>query len=358
MRTMTDFESLLRAGEKCCNGSRWKSSVQTFEMTILRQTSNNKKKLENNKYVPCKTADFMLCERGKWRRIQSHRVSDRQVFKVFCENVLKPAMRNKILNSNAASQVGKGTEYSIKLFRQGLAKAYRKWGKNFYVVTFDYHNYFGSIPHDKIGVSLGLEGNRMLEQYIEMFSNGIGIGGEPSQDIAVGYPSRLDRTMACQVLAYGRYMDDGYAICHTLEDARQALKDIRRISSELGLVINDNRTGISNMRTDSVVWLKKRTHLTDTGKIIMQITRENVRNELRNLKRQKRLVDNGEMPVDVVYQSILCWCSYANKYNSKKQVYRVAQEFSRIFNVPWDIAKKLTRRRLKGWINELRSKTS
>jgi len=354
------YETLLRAGERCCNGSRWKSSVQSFEMTLIRQTAKSKKNLDNGKFKPRKTSSFMLRERGKWREIKSHKIIDRQVYKAFCDTILKPSMANRILESNSASQVGKGTEHSIKMFRQGLAKAYRKWGRDFYVVTYDFHNYFGSIPHDQILQATGIHdefGLFILKQYIDLFDNGIGIGGEPSQDIAVCYPSKIDRMLACnkRVLASGRYMDDGYAICHTREDARHILASIRRKSDALGLVINGNRTRISYMAKDSVVWLKKRTRLTETGKIIMQLTRKNVRDELRNIEFQKRMVEKGDMPMETALVSLVCWVAYAKKYNSNAQVCRVIEHFEDSFGIP---AKKLLRRRSKGWITESRSKIS
>lgn len=38
---VASFSNLLESGVKCCRGGRWKPSVQTFEMTILRNTARN-----------------------------------------------------------------------------------------------------------------------------------------------------------------------------------------------------------------------------------------------------------------------------------------------------------------------------
>ena len=45
---------------------------------------------------------------------------------------------------------------------------------------------------------------------------GLGLGSEPNQVLAVALPSPIDHfvTECCGVEAYGRYMDDSYAI-HT-----------------------------------------------------------------------------------------------------------------------------------------------
>ena len=352
-----DFKNLLNVGLDCCKGGRWKYSIQAFEMTLLRNTAANKKKLESGKYKPKKTNNFKLCERGKWRDIKAHHITDRQVYKSFCNNELDKVIKNQVLENNSASQVGKGTDHSIRLFRKGLTKAYRKFGRDFYVVTADYHNYFGSIVHDKVSDIIHLSDEQsanIMTQYIDIFDGniGIGIGGEPSQKISVVYPSKIDRTLACdkRVISSGRYMDDIFVICHLKSEAQDILKIIINMSNGLGLQLNMKRTKISYMQKDSVVWLKKRTHLTESGKIIMELTRKNVRDEVRNIKRQKEQIENGERPLRSAFESIQCWSSYAVKYNSRQQMMRAIKFFMEQFNVPWDIAKKLFKKKNSGFI--------
>lgn len=352
-----EYENLLREGLKCCNGGRWKPSVQTFEMTLLRNTSKARHDLLEGTYKPHKTNNFKITERGKVRPIKAHKIQDRQVYKSFCENELKPAIKNKILPNNSASQIGKGTEYSIKQFRQDLAKATRKWKNDFYVITVDYHDYFGSIPHKNVleMIPLSDEASEMLMvQYVNCFDGdtGIGIGGEPSQNISIVYPSKVDRMLVCEpcVIASGRYMDDSYAIVHTKAEARYVLNKIVSMSKSIGLIINDKRTKISHMKTDTVIWLKKRTSVTGTGKIIMRLTRKNVRDELRRIRYHKDLIDSGRMPRYIADVSIECWCAYARTYNSKKQMKKVIKYYMETFKVDWDDIKILLKRRHTGWI--------
>lgn len=338
--------------------------MQSFEMTILRQTSRGCKRLRARKYKPYRTNDFWIRERGKWRLIRAHKIQDRQIYKSFCRYELKPMTEGRILASNSASQIAKGTDHSINRFKRVLAKAVRKWGRDFYVITYDDHDYFGSMPHDKIKESIKMsdEGSRwMLEQYVDIFQGdtGIGIGGEPSQDIAVVYQSKVDRMVACDpaVIGSGRYMDDGFAVVHKKEDAERILKEIINASENLGLVVNMKRTKISYMKKDTVVWLKKRTHIDkDTGKIVMQLSRKNVRDEIRNIKRQKKLITKGEMPKETAFISMECWMSYAGKYDSRKQAVRVLNIFMEEFGVPWETAKILLRRKHKGWMKICKTK--
>lgn len=357
---VVDYKNLLNGGLDACNGGRWKPSVQSFELTLLRHTSVNKKQLKERKYKPYKTNDFMLRERGKWRIIKAHKIKDRQVYKSFCKYELKPCTKNLIVNNNAASQVGKGTLYSIQTFKKGLVKATRKWKNDFYVVTFDFHDYFGSILHNKITEVIHLsdkESNKLLQQYVDIFPGncGIGIGGEPSQDISIVFPSKIDKMLCCDktVLDSGRYMDDGYAICHAKEEAIRVLENIRKVAEELGLILNEKRTKICWMKKDSIIWLKKRTFITNSGRIVMRLTRENVNEELRRIKYQKEKIDNGEMNRSIADASIECWCSYAFGYNSRRMMKRVIEAYMQTFDVPWSIAKVLMKKHHNGWLKSI-----
>lgn len=344
MDDFTDYRELLEAGRKCCNGYRWKQSVQMFELHIIRWTAKNRKELVSYKWKPKKTHDFIINERGKKREIKAHYIRDRQVYKSYNKVVLKPSFEPLLVESNSASREGKGTDYAIKQFRQDLAHAYKKWGRDFYVVTYDFHNYFYSIDHEQIKEDLTkyvIDRQDIFEEYIDIFDEvGIGIGGEPSQTIAITYPHKLDRHLLCsqKVLRSGRFMDDGYAICHTKRDAVETLKEIYDYSDMLNLTINEKHTRISYMETDSVIFLKKRTRIAENGKIIMHLTRENVNAELRRIHHQSQ---SDIQPMESILQSFSSWTSYALKYGGYYQVVRVSHYFSTVFNIPYEEVKKL-----------------
>lgn len=354
-----DYKNLLNSGKKCCNGGRWKPSVQKYELDILKRTSRNKRKLDRHKYRPGKTSNFSIYERGKKRNIKAHRIDDRQVYKSFSKYALIPNIESRIIQNNTASQPGKGTEQAILSFKEGLTKATRKWKNDFYVITWDYHDYFNSIPHEQIIDSIVFDDeylNNLLCDYVNVFNGdrGIGIGGEPSQNISIVYPSKLDRFLMLdnRVIDSGRYMDDGYAICYLKEEARAILQSIRTISEDLGLILNEKRTRIYWMKTDYVIWLKKKTHITETGKIYMELVNDNVRDEIRRIDYQKKMIDSGIMPRIIADISIQCWCAYAKNYNSYNKMWRVVSYYAETFNVPWSRAKLLLRKNNKKWINE------
>lgn len=376
-KEMVDYENLKRCGLECCKDGGWKTSIKNFKMKIVMHAATAREELLNGTYRPSPTHDFVLSERGKTREIKAHLVYDRMIYKAFCKYELWPAVTPLIIKNNFASQEGKGTEFAIKQFRQDLTHARRVVNSNhFYVCTFDYHNYFGSIDHQKsydlIAPRLScLASRNLLLLYLEIFldkdlrkqkmkqyrdisflnkafgedfiSVGIGIGGEPSQVIAVVYPSYIDRNISCRenVLGYGRYMDDSYAIVRTKEEAKELQKDFIQLSKDLNLEINPKHTQIFNMEKDSVTFLKKRTHLTDSGKIIMELTRKNVNDEIKRLKYYKKIYDKGKIKMKYVIDTLHCWVNYAIRYNSYQSIIYVFHQFYKIFGITVEQANSI-----------------
>lgn len=350
---IVDYKNLLHWGLKCCNNGRWKYKTQLFEINLLQRTSGNKELLISKKFNFGKTHDFTICERGKQRRIKAHTIDDRQIQKSFCQEEMIPAVQNRILPNNSASQKNKGTDYAIKKFRAGLAHAYKVCnGMDFYVIIYDFHDYFGSIPHDKcidsICKNLSDDDSReIFKLYTAMFPGdaGYGIGGELSQVVAIAYPSSLDRMLVCdkRVIASGsgRYMDDGHVIVRTKEDAHAIVELIIQRAAKLGLNLNEKRLNIYWMKKDIVIFLKKRTSMTDSGKIIMRLVRKNIRNALRSIKYYKKQYDANLINMGPIMQFIQCWLAYSRPYNSYKARIKVADTFCKTFDVPWEEVRKL-----------------
>lgn len=335
-----DTYALVLSGKKVLNGARWKASTQMFELKLLQWVANKRAELLAHTYTPKPPYIFWLSERGKTRKITSHHISDRMVYKAFVTYELWPAVMPYILPSNSASQIGKGTTYAIKLFRKHLAHAYKKCGRDFWVVTYDFHDYFGSIPHDKAYEMIAPwlsseEARHFLRVYFDNFPGhtGIGIGGEPSQVIAIVYPQKLDHRInqICGVIASGRYMDDGYAVCSDKESAAAVIEEIRAQTKALGLTINEKRTCKHYMKNESVTFLKKRTFIDERGKIVMRLTRKNVRLELSRLKYQAQKVKEGVMPIQSARDSFQAWYSYALPYQSFHARQRVLNKYKEYF---------------------------
>lgn len=144
------IESLTQAFYKCKQNVSWKRSVQNFEQNLFQNVSELHHKMDNCKNVSKGYVEFTIVERGKKRRIQACHISERVVQKSFSENILAPMLERTLVKNNCASQVGKGTHKAWEYFEEDLKKAYKKWGRDFYIIQGDFHNYFASIPHNKL----------------------------------------------------------------------------------------------------------------------------------------------------------------------------------------------------------------
>ena len=88
---------------------------------------------------------------------------------------------------------------------------------------------------------------------------------------------------------------------------------------------------VSWKRNESVTFLKKRTFIDERGKIVMRLTRKNVRLELSRIKYQAQKVKEGVMPIQSARDSFQAWYSYALPYQSFHARQRVLNKYKEYF---------------------------
>ena len=122
------YRKMFRYGKKCCNGVRWKQSVQNFEMHLFSGTARRRRELLAGKWKPQKGSHFTLRERGKVRPIDAPRIADRQIEKNHSNEVLVPLYTPGMIYDNGASRKGMGLHHCFKRLKQQLAWHYRRYG--------------------------------------------------------------------------------------------------------------------------------------------------------------------------------------------------------------------------------------
>ena len=55
------YRKMFFYGKKCCNGVRWKQSVQNFENHLFSGTANRRRKVLDQTWKPMKCSHFTLC---------------------------------------------------------------------------------------------------------------------------------------------------------------------------------------------------------------------------------------------------------------------------------------------------------
>ena len=91
---------------KCCNGVRWKASIQRFEINKLRWGASIQKDMILFRFKSKGFRRFDIVERGKLRHIQAVHVSERVAQKMICDYSLKQLVYSKLIYDNSASQEG------------------------------------------------------------------------------------------------------------------------------------------------------------------------------------------------------------------------------------------------------------
>ena len=372
-------------------GSKFKKSTQLYEMNQLLETAKIQRDLMNGTYMPDPGQKFVIKERGKTRYITSNTMRDKTVNHVLCDDVLTPVIEPKLIYDNGASQKGKGVSFHRKRFEAHMHHYYNTHHTNDgYILLIDFSGYYANIPHEKCLQVLSYfmeisdldletvetaeellrrifrtfsldvsrfsdeEISRMMQEKVDPLMNigvdpreltgekllpkGVDIGSQPSQNIGIAYPYRVDNYVKIVrgVKDYGRYTDDFYAIHSDKAFLRDLLEGITQVASEYGLIINPKKTRICKL-SQPFRHLQISYQLTETGALIRKISPKATARERRKLKAYKRLLDDGRMEYEEVENAFKGWIGGNWKMMSHQQIYSMNKLYEELFgrSISW-----------------------
>lgn len=327
--TVCDFGNLYRAMRKCAKNVKWKDSVAGYINNGLANCLRLQKSLENGTYKIDDYKNFTIYEPKK-REIVSTRMKDRVFQRSLCDNYLYDALTKHYIHDNCACQTGKGTDFARERLCAMLHKYYRKHGASGYVLQCDLSNYFGSTPHS-VGINAVDERvpDKWAVEHVTAVINsynqgtdpdvGMGLGSQLTQLIQLAVPDDMDHDIKERknIRQYVRYADDFLLISPDKKLLIQCREDIRHQLSELKLTLSPKKTKLYPI-TQGINFLGFHFRLLETGKVLMTLSRENIADERRKLRRQRKLADKGIMTkakCDECYQS---WKSHAENRNKKR----------------------------------------
>lgn len=356
------YGNIIRSAKKCTKGVSWKASVQAYHLRAISKTYTDYRLLKDGKVPRCMTRkEIAITERGKIRVITPIHIKDRVIQKTICDNALVPVLRKKLIYDNGASLKGKGVSFSRRRLENHLKKAVRKFGQDFYILTYDIKNFFGSIPHKQCRKALERyfpaelaniameiiknpvrekirqikdsgEMEKQLRELEEDKIKGICLGSQESQIMALAVPSCIDHYIKDRrrMKFYIRYMDDGVLIAKTKEELKKIFAELKAIMESLGMKFNERKTRITKAKK-GFTFLKVKYHISKTGKIIRRLTPKGTARMRRKLKKFRRKVDAGEMTLTNVYESIQSWMSHSKVANSHKTVRNMLRLYRNLF---------------------------
>ena len=342
------FNNLCKAGKRCCNGARWKTSTINFEADLVSRCYKKLDEIRNGKRKFQGFQSFNVVEHGKLRHIDALPIEERAIQKCLCENMLTKAYSKSFVYDNAASLKDKGMDFALNRLKEHLRRHYRKHGTKGGILQFDFKNYFASLPHDviKARAEKVIKDSRLkqlLYSFVDDFKKmgqsdgspiGVGLGSEVSQIIALDYASPIDHYIKdiCGIKGYGRYMDDGYIISESLERLKSLLSEIKRISSDIGICLSAKKCIIVPLRHHAFHFLKMRVFLTDTGKVLMKINKRCVKAMHRKIRIFHNWVKRKRLSFADVYQSYQSWRAHAKRCNCYHTLHNMDLFFGRIFH--------------------------
>lgn len=374
MEKYIDLNNLYKAYLQSKKSSSWKPQVQMYEMDYLAKIVATSNELESHAYHAKKGSSFIISERGKKRNIRSNPFSDRVIRRCFCDNCLIPELKKYLIHDNGAALRGKGISFTRRRLEQHLHEYYRKYGTNEgYILLMDFSKYYDNIRHDKLMEAIvkhiqnpeelwllskildnfkvdvsylneeqyknclnmkfnGEKQSRLNPKYLtgqKFMAKSLAIGDQVSQICSIYFPTRIDNY--CKIVRsirwYGRYMDDSYIISNDKQFLHEMLDKITDTAGELGIFINHKKTHIMKIN-HFFTWLKLRYKLTETGHLVIKVNPKTVTRERRKLKKYRKMVDEGRIPLIDVQNSFKSWLGTYNKLlsyrtkNNMKALYK------------------------------------
>lgn len=336
------YGNLYRAYRLCRKGVSWKGSVQKYITQAPLNVYQTWRKLQNGTYHSDGFFEFDIIERGKKRHIKSVTMSERVVQRCLCDNALTPMLKRTFIYDNGACQTGKGYSFVKERLTHHLRKHIRRYKTEGYILLFDFSNFFDNVSHTLTKKNLNCKFKDrkivgLLFHFIKMFGEkGLGLGSPISQNLALESANKLDHYIKeiLRVKGYGRYMDDGYLIHPSKEYLKKCLTEIKRICSELGIILNEKKTQIVKL-SHGFTWLKARFRITPTGKVIRKMYKRSVTKMRQKLKKFKKMVSEGIMEYKDVYTSWQSWRAYAKGFDSYRTIKSMEKFYNELFIEKW-----------------------
>lgn len=334
------FRNLYKSYKVCCLGVGWKKSTQLYRANAIFNVAKAHRELMAGKFKTKGFYEFDIFERGKPRHIRAVHISERVVQRCLCDNALIPLLERSFIFDNGASMKGKGIDFALNRLEKHLHRFWNEHGTDGYVLTFDVHHFFDSIPHDHIRRILDksvydARVKALTEYFMDQFGPvGMGLGSQISQISALAALDGLDHSIKekARIRYYGRYMDDGYLIHHSKAYLQKCRKSIIRFCRRLGFELNENKTQIRPIRR-GVRFLKVRFLLTDTGRVVRLAPRKNTTSMRRKLKKFRKWVDDPKrrFTFDDVRVSYTSWQGHIGHCNSWRARQRMEALYRELF---------------------------
>lgn len=338
LESVIGFDALYQSMYRCRANVGWKDSVAHYCLNGIEETLKLEKQLKDGTYK-ARAQKKIHITHPKPRDAVSIAFRDRVYQRSLNDNVIYPAMSKQFVQTNAACQKGKGTDFARRYLDRYLHEVFRKHGLNAWVLQGDIKGYYPNMSHvvaedcfrrNLPPVIYGRTEAILRNQYEGKV--GYNPGSQMIQIAGLSVLSSLDHFIKEQlhIRWYIRYMDDFVLIHPDREYLEYCYTAIGEFLAKMDFSLHPDKTRIYPLK-EGVKMLGFTHRLTATGKIIRTIDPKNVKMERKKLYRLVQRAKRGEIPkskVDCCFES---WIAHAENGNSFKLIQRMRRYYKSLW---------------------------
>ena len=206
----------------------------------------------------------------------------------------------------------RGLSFSREELKKDLRYHYRRYGAAGKIILLDFRQFFPSVSHEVIygrhrslipQEDLRLIGDRIVGTVDGGY--GLPLGVEPSQAEMISFTSPLDNFIKCQL----EMKCAGHYMC---------------------LTVNASKTRIVSL-AKPFRYCKVKYTLTETGRVVTNGNRKNVKRARKKFRAFYKKVCAGEMTADALWTSVNGVFAYFDSYDDHARVLRLRRLFYSLF---------------------------
>ena len=258
---MCSIKNIEEAFNEVCRNTRNKRKVELFKEYKCTYISRIYRILENREYKTGKYNIFTIYEPKK-RTIVSQNMQDKVINHLVTRQILYPAILPCLINENVASRENMGTRKGLEYYYKYIRNCKIQYEK-YYILKCDISKYFASIDHEILKTKVrkkikDKEALKIVEDIIDSYEAGLGIGNMTSQCLAIFYLNDMDHYIKeeLKIKYYVRYQDDFLLFHQSKEYLQECLQKIKVFLKKEKLKLNPKTKIYSNK--DNFIFLGRK----------------------------------------------------------------------------------------------------
>lgn len=305
-----NIKNIESAFNEVCKNTKNKKKVEQFREYKCLYISRIYNILLKRKYEVGKYNIFTIYE-PKERTIISQNMQDKIINHLVTRQILYPAILPCLISENVASRENMGTKKGLEYYHKYIRNCKIKY-KKYYVLKCDISKYFASIDHEILKQKIrrrikDKEALKIVEDIIDSYEVGLGIGNMTSQCLAIFYLNDMDHYIKeeLKIKYYVRYQDDFLLFHQSKEYLKECLYKIKKLLEKEKLKLN-RKTRIYTDKENFVFLGRKKNN-----------NYASYRRIKGKLKNKCFLLRKGKISINSVISSINSFYSLDKQYTEK-----------------------------------------